>query len=220
MPRLAQRPEDCLACGYPLDGIPAPGACPECGCGFDDGYSVIEFSGVARRDSQPVWRRGVWILLAAGAFLLAQIVGILIIKGMVWVALLVLAAIIAGTMGMALTARQKSTGSERFSITPNGMGRAVIGQRDDACRFIAFDAPPPTAQIERIGQYWARIKLQRIQPNDKPQILLDAGFRCPSEDLLVLEQLIERQLNGQGLGDPTEIPGFVHSVLDTKNERI
>ena len=203
-----------MSCGYALEGIPAPGVCPECGMGFGAGACVIEFAGVARRSGGPRWRRIVWILLAIVSILFFQVIGLLIINEQHWVALVGFAAIVAGVVGMAVSGKQqKKTGVEIFSITSDGIGRREFRGHEENTEFIRWDGGRPVIKLDRVSRVWARVKIGVRGSDGKQNLLLDAGFRCPAEDLEVLHALISRQIRNESLDDLESIPGYERSVF-------
>ena len=220
MPSLGGRPEHCLSCGYSLEGLPAPGACPECGLEFYGGISSIRIAGVAKRGPGPKWRKPVWVVLFIATFLWVQGIGVMWMTGMLWLSLLLFAAIVAGMVAMGVTAKQGSVGSEYFSITEAGFGRIPTGEKARLTEFVPWGEGTPAVRIERVGKYWAKIHLVRKTTDAKPEVLLDAGFRCPAEDLLVVEQLIVRLMNGEGLEDRDSVSGYDTSVLMASDVRL
>ena len=213
MPSLGGRPEHCLSCGYPLGGLPAPGACPECGLEFNSGLTMLQIAGVAKRGPGPAWRKPVWVVLFIGTFLWFQSAALLWIVGMFWISLLLFVSLVAGLTAMGVSAKQGSVGSEYFAITRSGFGRIPVGGKARITEFVRWGEGTPAVRIQRVGKYWAKIQLVRKSPDAKPEMLLDAGFRCPAEDLLVVEQLIVRLISGEGLDDRDSIPGYDTSVL-------
>tara|TARA_R110002096_G_scaffold344921_2_gene537989 strand:- start:263125 stop:263640 length:516 start_codon:yes stop_codon:yes gene_type:complete len=108
-PRLLGKPEACLGCGYPLDGIPAPGSCPECGMEFYDQFSGLQIAGVAKKSGGPAWRRAVWIVIAIISFLYFNVIGVLIFT-LPWMALVIFLAIVAGVLAMIIESQQEGCG--------------------------------------------------------------------------------------------------------------
>ncbi len=213
MPKVVGHSANCMSCGYSLDGIPAPGYCPECGVRFGDGACVIEFAGVARRAGGPKWRRVVWIVLAIVSIIYFQLIG-LIIFSYPWVALVGFAAIVSGVVGMAVSGKQqKKTGVEVFSVTPDGIGRREFRGHEENTEFIRWDGGHPVIKLDRVSRVWARIKIGVRGSDGKQQLLLDAGFRCPAEDLEVLHALISKQICNESLDDRESIPGYDRSVF-------
>lgn len=203
-----------MSCGYALEGIPAPGVCPECGMGFGAGACVIEFAGVARRSGGPLWRRVVWIVLAIVSMIFFQVLGLLIINEQHWVAIVGFAAIISGVVGMAMSGKQqKKTGVEIFSITPDGFGRRECRGPEEHTEFVRWDEGHPVIKIDRVSRVWARIKIGVRVGGQKQRYILDAGFRCPAEDLGVLHALISKQIRKESLEERESIPGYERSVF-------
>ncbi len=213
MPQLVERPRNCLSCAYPLGGIPAPGACPECGVAFSDGLSIIQLNGVAKHGPGPKWRRGVWVMLAIVTFLVAQLSGILYMVGLAWLGLLLLLAIVVSFVAMALTAKQRKSGVEIFSITPGGIARNPRTGGVSPGEYTAWGDATPQVLVERVGKFWAKIELARRLPDGKQEVILEAGFRCPAADIPVLEQLIVMQISGRGLSERASIPGYERSIF-------
>ncbi|MGV6814937.1 MAG: hypothetical protein ACWA5W_08020 [Phycisphaerales bacterium] len=111
--------EACCRCGYLLEGIGAPGVCPECGLGFDDGVSALKIHGVPKVVGGARWRKVVWVLIAVGAFVFVQ--GMILWIKYPLLALGWLGVIVGSSVAMAMTNTQRQTGTEvivfsRFGI--------------------------------------------------------------------------------------------------------
>ena len=68
-------------------------------------------------------------------------------------------------------------------------------------------------KLDRVSRVWARVKIGVRGSDGKQNLLLDAGFRCPAEDLEVLHALISRQIRNESLDDLESIPGYERSVF-------
>lgn len=183
--------------------------------GFSDGMSIIELAGVAKRAGGPLWRRVVWGVILAAGVVYSQGVAVLLGGGMAWLALVLFAGIMAGVVGMVVSGkRHRRSGAEIFSITPDGFGRREVRGRSEQTDFVLWGEGTPVFKIERIGSVWSRIKLGVRAEGGGQRALLNAGFRCSSEDLDVLGALIARQLRGEGMDDLESVPGYRYSVFD------
>ena len=200
-PRLLDQPEACLGCGYPLDGIPAPGSCPECGMEFFDRYSGLQIAGVAKKSGGPAWRRAVWIVLAVVAFLYGNLLPFLFISSAI-IALVILAALIAGVVGMALTSpSKKGAGSEYFTFVRTGFSRWPTGTESAAREFRAWDGVKPGVMVKPVSRVWASMKIVHFDERGKREVLLSGGFRCRTELIPVVEQAIGMLMRGESIAD-------------------
>lgn len=205
--------EACCRCGYSLEGIAAPGVCPECGLGFDDGVSALMVHGVPREAGGPRWRKAVWVLIAVGAFVFVQ--------GMVlWIkypllALGWLGMVVGASVAMAMTNTQRRTGTEvivfsRFGISHWPMKKLKKskklaklieddgGNRDAGAEgrndrmFTPWQGTQRGVSIKRISSYWSRLKIRSVDEFGKERIELDTGFRCQAGDIPMIERVIDR----------------------------
>ncbi len=212
-PALDERLDECLGCGYPLDGIPAPGVCPECGVGFEDGISVLTIAGVAKGLAGPVWRKFAWVCIGIVAFLYSQL-WVLMLQGIPLVALMVLLGLIASTAGMALTGKQKKLGSEIFAITTSGFSRWTVGSDPSTRMFTRWDGIKPVAIVKRVSNVWASVKLVDFDDQGKRFIMLESGFRCPAVDLDLIESTLNKLVRGESILDIADDERFERSILN------
>ncbi len=212
-PSLVEVPAQCLGCGYPLEGIPAPGYCPECGCGFDDGISGLMIAGVARKQGGPVWRKFVWTCIGVVAFLFMQSLGIILFS-MPWLSLVIFLAIVASALGMVLTGKRNTSGSEHFVFTRAGFSRWFFGSEHAVREFVLWVDGDARVFLTRISRVWATLKIVTIDQQGKRVVLLDTGFRCQAEELPLIKDILNRLLNGDSLDDPASLDGFSGSSLD------
>jgi hypothetical protein len=208
----------CLACGYSLEGIPSPGDCPECGLAFDEGVSALMIHGVPKTIGGPRWRKVVWIIIAVAAFVFAQ--------GMVfWIrypllALAWVGVIVASAVGMAVTNRQKKTGTEIIVFTRFGIGQWSNTKKDEDDRnsmFIPWQGVKRGATIKRISSVWSRLKIRSVDEKGKHRVNFDSGIRCQATDIPVITQIIDRLAEGQWIDDieGVELIGTHDEGLDT-----
>ncbi len=198
-PRLCTRPTECLRCGYPLEGIPAPGRCPECGLGFDDDYSVLQIAGVAKSDGGPAWRKIVWGVLFGVTFVYAQLI-VLVVTRYPWASLISFAALSASIVAMAITSKQKNRGSEHFAFTESGFSRWTIGTDPDTRVYADWVGGQRMVVLKKVSPVWARLKVVAVGLEGKRSVVLDAGLRCPHEDLDLLERILGRLVGGEPIG--------------------
>lgn len=212
-PRLVEEPAACLGCGYPLEGIPAPGFCPECGLGFDAGLSGVMLAGVARKQGGPLWRKFVWTGIGVLAFLFTQVIAVILFS-MPWLSLVIFLVIVASTLGMALTGKRNTSGSEHFVFTRHGFSRWFFGSDNAVREFVVWSEGDTRVFVKRISRVWATIKIVMIDSQGKRAVLLDSGFRCRGEELMLIEQMLSTLTRGESLGDPHSFDGFTGSSLE------
>jgi hypothetical protein len=204
-PRLVERPEDCLGCGYPLEGIPAPGLCPECGLPFEHGLSGLQIAGVAKKSAGPSWRRAVWLLIAIVAFLYSQIMVLLFMSDPI-IALGVLGAIGAGALGMALTSpNKKGTGSEYFTFVQGGFSRWPIGSGPEVREFRTWDGVNPGVILKPVSRVWASMSVVQFDERGKREVLLSGGFRCQRDDLPMVGDAMVKLVRGESIAEEHEL---------------
>jgi len=214
-PELVERLDECLGCGYPLEGIPAPGFCPECGVGFDDGASVLVLGGIAKKMGGPVWRKVVWVLIGILAFVYSQLLGILILS-VPWIGLLVFVMLVLSTLAMAMTGKQKKRGSEIFAFTRSGFSRWTVGSKPSSRDFVAWEGVHPAAIAKRVSGVWASVKVVSFDEQGKRIIPIECGFRCKEEDIAWVQDILGLMVSGERVvvdsGEPQEnkevLPGI------------
>ncbi len=193
----------CLACGYSLDGLPAPGECPECGLEFDEGLSALMIHGVPKTVGGPRWRKVVWGIIVGCAFVYAQIM-ILFVQVNPIAAGAVFLAIVAASVGMAVTNRQKKTGTEIIVFSRFGIGhwpKSKKEKREHDRIFSPWQGVKIGATIKQISSVWLRLKIRSIDEKGKHTIVFDTGFRCQAADIPVITQIINRLAEGQWIDD-------------------
>ena len=213
-PRLLEKPEACLGCGYPLEGIPAPGSCPECGMEFYDRFSGIQIAGVAKKSGGPAWRRAVWIVIAIISFLYFNVIGVLIFT-LPWMALVIFLAIVAGVNAMIFTSpNKKGAGSEYFIFVQNGFSRWPTGTKNAVREFRAWDGVNPCVFVKPVSRVWGSIKIVQFDERGKREVVLSGGFRCRTEQLPLVEQSIEMLMRGESICDDE---GLFEQLLEGMN---
>ncbi len=213
-PRVVECREDCLGCGYPLEGIPAPGSCPECGLPFEDGLCNLQIAGVAKRSAGPTWRRVVWVIMAVVAFLYGNLVALLFINSPI-IALVILAALIAGVVGMALTSpSKKGTGSEYFTFVQGGFWRWPIGSDQRVSEFRAFDGENPGVTLKPVSRVWASMSVVQFDERGKREVLLSGGFRCQRDDLEIVQGAMIRLMQGESIAEDHELIERLNNLHD------
>ncbi len=185
-PAFGDNSNTCLRCAYPLEGMPDAGCCPECGLPFHAAADTLVLHGVARSQEVVAWRRAVWIILAVLTFFFVQFIILLFAYNPLYAGIFAM-ALLAAIVGMVLTGAPRRRGTERFVITPSGLSRHTLGSADRPA-FILWDGPVHT-DLRKISPVWRRLRLATIQ-NGRPVRHLDAGIRCPEEDLPEVRRLL------------------------------
>jgi hypothetical protein len=204
-PRVMEGSEDCLGCGYPVEGIPSPGSCPECGLPFEHGLSGLQIAGVAKTSAGPAWRRAVWLVIAIVAFLYGNLVTLLFINSPI-IALVILAALIAGVVGMALTSpSKKGVGSEYFTFVQGGFWRWPVGADQRVSEFRSFDGVNPGVTLKPVSRVWASMSVVQFNEHGKREELLSGGFRCQQIDLQLVGDALESLVRGESIAENHEL---------------
>lgn len=185
-PALGEAARECQRCAYSLDGMGDRGRCPECGLPFDPAEHILVLHGVARSQESAVWRRIVWIFLIIAWLFVPQFLIILIARRPVFALVLAL-AMIAGVLAMVLTGRSRSRGTERFILSPAGLGRAPVGSSNRA-EFAAWDGPIRT-ELKRVGTMWSKLRIVGLR-DGRHTVHLDAGIRCRDQDRELVEHTL------------------------------
>lgn len=213
-PRLVQQLDECLGCGYPVAGIPAPFVCPECGLGFDTGVSVLLIAGVSKHDGGPRWRTAVWIVIAIVAFLYGNLLGVLLIS-LPLVALMIFVGLVASVIGMALTNKQKKRGTEMFALVPSGLSRWTVGSDPSTRLFIPWHGVNPAVKVRRVSNVWGSMKIVDFDRDGKRIVMLEGGFRCPAVDIELIDMIMNQLVRGESISDIRDDDRFERSVLNT-----
>lgn len=198
--QLVPHLQHCAQCGYSLEGIAAPGVCPECGLSFEEGLSVLVLAGVARTASGPAWRKASWVGLGVLAFVTIQGAGLLFFFAP-WIGLLLFVALVIGVVAMILTTRQKKGGTEYFVFTHQGLSRWTLGSDPTTRAFVAWSGDQRRATIKRVSSVWASIRIVCRQEDGRPRPVLIGGFRCREEDIELIEGVLNAMLLGEPIGD-------------------
>lgn len=179
-PMWADGPHQCLGCGYALDGLAAPGICPECGAPFD--VQALVLHGIPNSSKgTPLWRRLAWIALIVGGFLLTQT---MVYIGMFlswWLVLAFAAAIVGVAIWLLATGPRDRASTERFILTSAGIARVPVKARPgewlDSILIRLDDCD--TVRLDRISPFWRRVRLGVRGATTSADTRFDAGIRCP-----------------------------------------
>jgi len=213
-PTLGERLDECLGCGYPLVGIPAPGICPECGVGFEDGESVLTIAGVAKNSGGPIWRKVAWVSIGVVAFLYSQLLGLVLISAPL-IALVIFLGLVASTAAMAMTGKQKKRGTEMFAFTSSGFSRWTVGSDPSSRLFVAWHGVNPAVKVRRVSNVWGSMKIVDFDRDGKRIVMLEGGFRCPAVDLGLVEKIMDALVHGESVADIDQDDRYERSVLNT-----
>lgn len=187
--------DHCGQCGYPLEGIPAPGQCPECGLAFDAGICALRITGIAKSAAGPKWRKPVWVLIAVVAYLMSQIVALTLFTYPL-VALGLMLAVVAAVVAMALTGKQKKTGTETFTFSRYGFSRWTLKTAESERDFVAWPGVKCGFTMKQVSVYWATLKLRAVDENGKHTTEFQAGIRCRAEDIRVIGDILDQLAKG------------------------
>lgn len=214
-PMLTEAATLCVSCGYSLDGLQAPGQCPECSAHFESRQLVL--CGVPnRRSGGSWWRRLAWGLVIGSGLLLSQI-GVLLFM-VHWIVLVVyILAVIGGAAALLISGPRERRGTERFVVSPGGISRVAMDAGKDGTRMDSVFIPWSSGavlHIQAISNVWVRIRIgtrpdRRGIPSD---LDFDAGVRCPAASLERVRTWIESCIRGDASArevvprDPSEPP--------------
>lgn len=191
--------DDCLSCGYPLEGIPIPGNCPECGLRITPGRTTLCISGVAKGTPGPIWRKIAWISIGTFGFIYSQTWAIAMLNGFGWYAILGFAALIISLAAMVVTSKQKKRGSEVFAFTDAGFSRWTTGTNAAARYFTPWPGIKQAANIKRVSPVWASLKVTAVDQSGKHTTPIETGFRCPVEDIPIIQSILDAFFSNQPL---------------------
>lgn len=213
-PVLGERLDECLGCGYPLEGIPVPGVCPECGVGFEDGESVLCLAGIAKGIPGPLWRKIAWVCIGVVAFLYSQL-WVLLLQGLPLVGLMVFLGLLVATASMAMTGKQKKRGTEMFAFTASGFSRWTVGSDPSSRLFVPWVGINPAVMVRRVSNVWASMKIVDFDEHGKRIVMLECGFRCPAVDIGLIETVMTQLVRGESIDDIDQDDRYELSVLNT-----
>lgn len=197
--RLGAHFAECLRCGYPLEGIPAPGVCPECGLEFADGASTLVLAGVARSGSSgPAWRRWAWAGVGLLGFVTLQGVALFVLFAP-WLGVLLFVSFVLGVMAMLITTRQKQKGVEYFVLSHAGLSRWTLGSDPTTRDFEAWAGDQRSVRIQRVSRVWASISIVCASGDSRARKVLVGGFRCREADVAVVERVAMAMVLGQAI---------------------
>lgn len=196
-PCVAESPELCLACGYALRGLAAPGMCPECGLPFEAHPLVV--AGIPNRSAGGSGaRRAMWAAVFVVFFvhLYTWPFQVFLLR---WeVPLIVLALLIGAFVALLMTGPRERRGVERFHLTRAGIARLPLdpapGSRPDT-RLVRWEGAN-VVELRRISPVWRRVRIGRAAGGRLERVVFDAGIRCRDEDAEMVERMIRESLRG------------------------
>lgn len=223
-PIWTDRASICVACGYSLEGLPAPGACPECGSAYDARQLIL--AGVPNSNSgSSIPRRLAW----------AAVVVIGVAHTLLWPVQLalnwtVLVAVTAGLAGavayLLVTGPRDRGGTERFVVTPAGIWRtppsANLTETGRGSALVPWEGADGV-ESKRISAVWRRLRIGHRSGGRLGRVVFDAGIRCPDarvgEVLATIEQCMWR---GRAVGgsEPPRHGGAVSGPLPPQGQTV
>ena len=117
-------------------------------------------------------------------------------------------AIVAACAGMAMTNRQKRTGTEIIVFTRFGVGHWPMDKKEDqerGCLFTPWGGVKRGATIKRISSVWAGLKIRSVNEKGKHIVDFDTGFRCQAIDIPMITKILDRLCVGEFFDDIEEI---------------
>ncbi|MDF1809348.1 MAG: hypothetical protein P1U42_06600 [Phycisphaerales bacterium] len=190
-PTLREAFEDCLSCGYSLEGIQIPGHCPECGLKISAGRSTLHIMGVAKGMPGPLWRKAVWVGIGVFGFFYSQVWMIALTGGFAWFTAIGFVMLIVSILAMLLTTKQRKSGTEHFAITEEGFSRWTIGSDATTRTFTPWPGIKQGATVKRVSSVWASIKIVVVEDNGQHIKPLQVGFRCLQRDIPIVQQVFD-----------------------------
>ncbi len=174
----------CVGCGYSLDGLAAPGVCPECGAPFEARQLVLAGVPNSMRAGSG-WRRAAWAVLIVLLGVHSQ-TWILTFRLGWWVPLAILAMLLAGVVWLLVTGPRERGGTERFVITPAGITRVATKLQAGASSVDSIFIPwgkADAVHLKRVSPFWKRLRVGTVSGRTITEIQFDAGVRCPDNDV-------------------------------------
>lgn len=187
----------CIGCGYSLDGLAAPGSCPECGVGFEAKQLVL--AGIVRSASGGRWWRTLlWVTFGILAY----------IHSVTWVFQVAFSwafflfntiVIVGGIIAMVKTGKRERSGTERLVISPGGIARLPMafepgGERLDSV-LVGWGRADGVV-LDRVSPVWKRLRVGRWEGRRLREVVIDAGVRCPDAMDDMVRRTIEIYLSG------------------------
>jgi hypothetical protein len=171
----------CVVCGYSLDGLAAPGRCPECGAPFDLRQLVVcgVFEGSRGGWTVRTWG---WVGLSVSLFILIQCM----VPMLAWsweVTLALLLALVGGVIWMIASNKRERSGSERFVFSGAGIARLPLKQPTSGVKLDSAFVPWGNAsvvELQKISPVWWKLRIG--EPSGEAVTwVFKAGVRCPLE---------------------------------------
>ncbi len=202
-PSFVQHAPFCLRCGYNLEGLAPPNACPECGLWFEAGTLIV--AGIPRhmtKNTSPI-RRLVWgaMLVLSGAFYFSWT---FVVFRHPWVALAWALTIVGCLVWLLSTSQRERKAYERFAFTRDGIARLPYtmkaGETNIDTVFVAWE-DADSFVIQRVGPFWKRLIVgKRGAKGEVVESVFDAGFRCSDEHAMTVRDAMERAMLAQREG--------------------
>jgi hypothetical protein len=208
-PSFVQRAPLCLRCGYNLQGLAPPGACPECGLAFEAGQLIL--AGIPRHATQntPVHQRILWGVFVVMSVLFGYTWGFIVMR-YPWFAFAWCGALIGCFVWLIATSQRERSGYERFAITRGGVARLPFKMKEGETNIDSVFVPFGNANaftLQRVGPFWKRLIVGTRGPdNTVINPVFDAGFRCADEHTQTVHDALTEAMNSHGSRVPQATP--------------
>lgn len=210
----AVRLDTCPFCGYPLEGLPSAGRCPECGLAYDENTYILRAitrgtSGMSKS------RAALWILVAVSAWLGMSIGPQLFMLGGLPIGISggTFLLTIWGTLVTYLILTGKKhrgqKGVEYFIFCAERFGPCTLQHGNSApvdtelTRWSEVDG----LTFEKKGSNFQRLRIGRNNPRNPSrrlkEIVVDVGLRCNPSESQTLARFISDRINGTDVGAET-----------------
>lgn len=213
-PQFLDPPTWCLACGYALDGIPAPGACPECGQRFPAAYLVL--GGIVQGSSRNRGRSALWIGLGAAWYILGSFGIMLAIMISPALALALVVVLVGSVVVMIMTSKRDRRGSEQLVFSHGVIGGRSIektkkkGKKKNAPANTAGEvdriAPGLSFELRRVSPVWRSLRIGSANGNRVKSAVFRAGVRCTDQDEAMVRSAIADLLEATPVDKPLPPP--------------
>ncbi|MCA9288540.1 MAG: hypothetical protein KDA05_08140 [Phycisphaerales bacterium] len=192
-PVWADAPVMCLNCGYSLEGLEAPGVCPECSTPFEQ--RLLWLAGMVKRAKTPFSARQLGMIVCGVLVFLSIQFGFIAYMVLGRTFLIVLAGLIVTLVALIVTRPRGGKHEGAIRLVCGTGGIAFIPLKGEPRPGLLGESFHPwgeadAASLDRVSPFWRTLRVGAVGGDNVLRPTFEAGVRCPDEhEALVIEAL-------------------------------